>query len=260
MKPLRLALAFALLFATAATVAAPAPARAATATDTEREILALVNQARAAAGLVPLRSDYRLWVLADERADAMASVDVLSHGTDASLERALDQRGVQWYRHGEVIAWTSASPARAAASLHELWFGSAPHRALLLSDRFNYLGIGLAHSTSGRTYGSIVLTESRDRTGARARIATAVVTGDDIRWTWRGSDPKLQTHTAGLRDFAVQQRVDDGAWVTVPTAATATSRVLANRPGGHWYGLRVRARDKAGNVGPWSPERRVWVP
>lgn len=260
MTPLRLALAFALLFATAATVATPAPSRAATATDTEREILALVNQARAAAGLVPLRSDYRLWTIADDRSAGMASVDVLSHGADASLEGALDRRGVQWYRHGEVIAWTSVSSARAAASLHELWFGSAPHRALLLSDRFNYLGIGLARSATGRTYGSIVLTESRDRTGARARITGAAATGDDVRWTWRGSDPKLQTHTAGLRDFAIQQRVDSGAWVTVTTATSATSRTLANRRGGHWYGLRVRARDRAGNVGPWSPERRVWVP
>jgi hypothetical protein len=34
----------------------------------------------------------------------------------------------------------------------------------------------------------------------------------------------LQSHTAGLRDFAVQQRTDNGGWVTVSTGTTSTSR------------------------------------
>jgi hypothetical protein len=131
---------------------------------------------------------------------------------------------------------------------------------LLTSTRFNYLGIGLAVSPSGLTFGSIVLTESSDRTGARATINGAGVSGDDVRWSWRGSDVRLQTHTAGLRDFAVQQRTDNGPWVTVSTGTTSTARTAVNRAHGHWYGLRVRARDRAGNVGPWSAERRVWVP
>jgi hypothetical protein len=105
-----------------------------------------------------------------------------------------------------------------------------------------------------------VLTESKDRTGARATMAKVSVSGDDVRWTWRGTDPALQSHTAGLRDFAVQQRTDRGGWVTVSTATTSTARSAVNRAPGHWYGLRVRARDRAGNVGPWSPELRVWVP
>jgi hypothetical protein len=87
-----------------------------------------------------------------------------------------------------------------------------------------------------------------------------VVDGNDVRWSWRGADPLLQTHTAGLRDFAVQLRADRGAWKTVSAATTSTGRTAPDRPGGHWYGLRVRARDRAGNVGPWSAERRVWVP
>jgi hypothetical protein len=86
------------------------------------------------------------------------------------------------------------------------------------------------------------------------------VSGDDVQWSWSGSDPELESHTAGLRDFAVQQRTDDGGWVTVSTGTTSTSRTAINRDHGHWYGLRVRARDRAGNAGPWTPELRVWVP
>lgn len=254
MKKLPLGLALALL------IVPFAGARAATITSTERQIMASINEARVSVGLVPLRSDYRLWALADERAATMATADVLSHGASGSLEEGLRRGGIQWFGHGEVIAYSSAAGSAAAAHLIQLWASSPPHWALLTSGRFNYLGIGLSVSSSGRTYGSIVLTESKDRTGARATIVSATIRGDDVRWTWRGSDPLLQTHTAGLRDFVVQQRTDRGGWVTVSTGTTSTARSAINRAHGHWYGLRVRARDRAGNIGPWSPERRVWVP
>lgn len=254
MKPLSLGLALSIMITHAPT------ADAATATASERSIMASVNRARAARGLVPLRSDSRLWLLADRRAAAMAEADVLGHGVAGSLPGSLDDQGIQWYRHGEVIAYTSGSASAAATRLFKLWAASPPHWEVLVSGRFNYLGIGLARSSSGLTYGSIVLTESIDRTGARANVVGASVSGNDVRWTWRGSDPPLQTRTAGLRNFTVQQRTDRGSWVTVATGTTRTSRSVANRARGHHYGLRVRARDRAGNVGPWSAERRVWVP
>lgn len=254
MKPLGFGLALLILLAGVPTTSA------ATATNPEREVMASVNRARAARGLVPLRSDYRLWVMADVRASAMASGGVLSHEVAGSLQESLNARGLQWYRYGEVLAYSSGSAATAAAALVRLWASSPPHWALLMSDSFNYLGVGLASSSSGLTYGSIVLTESRDSTGARGTMVRATVSGDDIRWTWRGSDPALQTHTAGLRDFAVQQRTDRGSWVTVAASTTGTTRSAVNRARGHWYGLRVRARDRAGNAGPWSAELRVWVP
>ncbi|MGZ8528381.1 MAG: CAP domain-containing protein [Candidatus Limnocylindrales bacterium] len=251
MRLLPLGLAVCLFAATSVTPAA------ATATTAERQLMTLVNSARAARGLVPLRSDHRLWQLADQRSAAMAGAEVLSHSIAGSLGGGLDGRGIHWYGYGEVIAYTSVG---SAVSLFELWRTSLPHWELLTSRSFNYLGVGMARSASGLTYSAIVLTESRDRTGARATVVKATVSGDDIRWTWRGSDPAMQTHTAGLRDFTVQQRTDRGSWVTVSTATNATARSAANRSGGHWYGLRVRARDRAGNLGPWSAELRVWVP
>ena len=237
-----------------------AAASATTIGDPERQIMAAVNEARAADGLVPLRSDYRLWTLADERASAMASVDVLSHDAGGSLGGGLGGEAIQWYGYGEVIAYSTASSSAAAAHLFELWRNSPSHWALLTSSSFNYLGIGLAVSNSGRTYGSIVLTESKDRTGAKATLTDGFVSGDDVHWSWRGADPALQSHTTGLRDFAVQQRTDNGSWVTVSTGTTSTTRTAINAARGHWYGLRVRARDRAGNVGPWSTELSVWVP
>lgn len=254
MKPLSLGIALLIL------ISVVPVASAATATDAERQIMTSVNRARADRGLVPLRSDYRLWILADERASVMASSEILSHSVAGSLSASLTGRAIQWYGAGEVIAWTSAAPASSPAELFRLWATSPSHWALLTSSSFNYLGVGLAYSSSGLTYGSIVLTEAMDRTGARAYMVDASVSGDDVRWTWRGSDPPMQTHTAGVRDFTVQQRTDEGDWATVTSSTTGTARAVSNLTRGHWYGLRVRACDQAGNVGPWSAELRVWVP
>ena len=125
----------------------------------------------------------------------------------------------------------------------------------------NYLGVGLARrSSNNRTFGAIVLTESRDHSGARAQVTGATRTGDAIAWTWTASDLALQTHTAGLRDMTVQMRRDSGSWKTIYAHTTATSHLSPDKANGHWYGLRVRATDRRGNVGPWSTERRVWVP
>jgi len=81
-----------------------------------------------------------------------------------------------------------------------------------------------------------------------------------VSFTWTGADRLLQTHTAGLKNFDVQLKRDSGSWRTIRTGITATSLTLWNRAGGHWYRLRVRARDERGNVSGWTKQIRVWVP
>ena len=101
---------------------------------------------------------------------------------------------------------------------------------------------GLAYRSSNRrTFGSAVLTESPDHTRPIARINRAVRSGDDLRWTWNGYDPRLQTHTAGLRDFDVQYRVGSGSWVTsrndTTSKSVSTSANRVRRP--DYSGIRV---------------------
>jgi uncharacterized protein YkwD len=232
-----------------------------TSLDPPHRLMAEINQARAAYGLVPLRSDPRLWAIAGERAGRLAASGVLTHDAAGPLTQDLAARAVRWFSYGEVIGYASGTAGTAQRTILEMWAGSSAHWPLLMSARYNYLGVGLAYrASSGVTFASVVLTESPDRTGARAAVTGALVSGNDIRWSWRGADVPLQTHTAGLRDFTLQLRQDRGAWVTIGTAVTVTARSTLNRARGHWYGLRVRARDRAGNVGPWSRERRVWLP
>lgn len=250
-----------LIIALLAMTATPASAATTSATDPGHRLMAEINQAREARGLVPLRSDPRLWSLAGARAGRLASSGVLSHAAAGPLPQDLDARGVRWFGYGEVIGYASGSAGIAQRTVLQLWAASSGHWPLLMSAGYNYLGIGFAYrSDSGVTYISVVLTESPDRTGAQASVAGALASGNDIRWSWRGADVPLQTHTAGLRDYTLQLRQDRGAWVTIATGVTATARSTLNRVRGHWYGLRVRARDRAGNVGPWSRERRVWLP
>jgi hypothetical protein len=75
--------------------------------------------------------------------------------------------------------------------------------------------------------------------------------GRQVTWSWDGADRPLAALTAGLRSFDVQRRVDGGAWVFVRTSTTSqtwSSSVAV----GHRVSVRVRARDRAGNVGSWS--------
>jgi hypothetical protein len=137
---------------------------------------------------------------------------------------------------------------------------SSAHRALILSSRFNYIGVGLAYRSSNRkTFSSAVFAETSDHTKAVGRVSRRSRSGDDIRWTWSGYDPRLQTHTAGLRDFDVRYRVGYGTWRLLRNNTTSTSLYLSNRPSGS-YAIRVRATDRRGNVGAWSSESRIWVP
>jgi uncharacterized protein YkwD len=251
------------LIAALAVTAFAAPASAATSASTaEAMIIGWVNSDRAAAGLAPLRGDSDLAYIAGVRASRMASSNVMSHTIGGVLGSQLAYRDVQWYRYGETIGWSSASfPVDSARAIYRAWMSSSSHRALLMSSRFNYIGLGLARrSSNNRTFASAVMTESIDHTRAVGGVGTSHRAGDDVAWTWYGYDPRLQTHTAGLRDFDVQYRVGYGSWRLLRDNTTSTSLSLRDRVHGRSYAIRVRATDRRGNVGKWSGESRIWVP
>ncbi|MGH2475083.1 MAG: CAP domain-containing protein [Candidatus Limnocylindrales bacterium] len=262
--PRRLAIAMrAMLIAALAATFFAAPTSAATsASSAEAMIVGWVNNARADRGLRPLRTDADLVAISGLRASRMASANVMNHTVGGNLKSQLAWYDVAWYRYGENVAWSSAGwTVDAARAIYRSWMNSSSHRALLLSSRFNYIGVGLAYRSSNRrTFGSAVMTESPDHTRPVARVKSATRSGDDVAWTWNGYDPVLQTHTAGLRDYDVQYRIGSGSWVMLRDNTTSRSLTLANRPGGRSYSIRVRATDRRGNVAAWSSESRIFVP
>lgn len=241
-------------------MADPSPVAAGTAETMESTILGLVNAERTKLGLVPLRLHAALVDLAGDRAASMAKTGVFAH--PSCLSCLFDSRGIQNWGGGEIIAWTGWPwGAEAAKSLFEAWKGSPLHWGILMSSTYNYIGFGVAHrAANGRTYAAGLLTESKDRTAPWSKMNTGSRSGTKVTWTWSGADVGLQTHTAGLKSFDVQYRVGKGAWKTIRTGTTATSLSLGSRAHGHWYALRVRARDNAGNVAAYSHEKRIWVP
>jgi len=245
-------------------VAVPAtPVRAAvTAPQAESMLLGWINEARADRGLVPLVRWSALAAVAGRRADWMATTNTMSHAGAGSITTQLQGEGVTWYGYGETIGYTSGGwTVDAARSLFSGWRSSAPHWDLLMSDSFNYVGVALAYRSEGsRTFGSIVLTDSVDHTGARGWIASKSRVGDDLRWTWSGADRQLQTRTAGLRDFDVQVRIDRGDWRTIRNDTTSTFLTLRDRARGRAYSVRIRATDRRGTVGAWTNASRIWVP
>jgi uncharacterized protein YkwD len=239
-----------------------APVAAGTAETMEAKLLSLINADRVRLGLVPLQLHGALVTLSGDRAATLASKGVLSHDAAGCLSCQLTSRGIQWYGYGEALGGTSYPWGdQAVTSLYSAWKGSSSHWALLMSKAYNYIGIGVAYrSANANTYASIVLTESIDQNRPWSAMVSKWASGTTAGWTWKGADTKLQTHMAGLKNFDVQYRVDSGTWSTIRSGTTATSLSLTGRAHGHWYGLRVRARDNRGLLANWTAELRVWVP
>jgi uncharacterized protein YkwD len=238
------------------------PVSADTASNMEQQILAAMNRDRVAKGLVAYRRDGATALVAGRRAARMASLRVLSHSAAGpNLGYQLTANHIQWYTWGEAIGATSYPwGSKAAANLYSMWKASSPHRALMMSTGFNYVGVGVARASNGSTYATIVFTDSSDHTGAVGRNVSVSASGADVSYAWAGADVRLEKRTAGLRSFDVQYRVDGGTWVRIRDDTTARSLTLAGRARGHWYGFRVQAADQRGNLGSWSGELKVWVP
>jgi uncharacterized protein YkwD len=256
-----LAASFAALIATSVgPLANPPIVAAGTAETMEAKIVSLVNAERAKRGLVPLRLHAGLVDLAGDRAAYMVSINKMVH--ISCLSCTLNGRGIQWWGAAEDIAWTTYPWGdQAALSIFNAWKGSSGHWAILMSSHYNYIGLGVAYrSANHSTFASAVLTESKDRTKPWARMSTVSRSGTTVSWSWTGADTLLQTHTSGLRNLDVQYRVDGGSWATIRSGTTARSLSLTGRAHGHYYGLRVHARDNLGYVSAYSAEMRIWVP
>jgi uncharacterized protein YkwD len=244
----------------------PAPVAASTATTAatmESQILTFINADRAAAGLQALRRDSQLVTWSADRSSWMATHGSLTHTSWGGAPCTLYQnQRIKWYGCGEAIGNTTASFGSTAASfLYALWKNSPDHEALIMSKSYNYVGIGVSYrSSTHTTYASILFLEGPDISKPTAALSGPTLNGRSIHWSWSATDPVLQTHTAGIKDFDVQIRVDGKAWVNLRSNTTVTSETTpGERPGSTWA-LRVRADDRAGNASAWVTSATVVIP
>ncbi len=111
--------------------------------EAEQQLFALVNQERAKAGLAPLTLDERLTRAARKHSQLMIERDSLVHqllGEDPLVMR-LSAEGVRCDHDGENIALNGD-----VDSAHAALMGSPGHRANILSDHFNSVGIGVVRT------------------------------------------------------------------------------------------------------------------
>ena len=233
------------------------PATAAVLAQAELDLVTMTNRERANLGLIAFRLDPDLMAIARDRALVMAANDVLSH-TEPDGRKVWDRlkdSGITWYGGGEIIAWNTWPAEYSPAGAMQSWMASPGHHAIIVSQGYNYLGFGAAISATGRRYYAGLFVKEPDETGASARFGTISKRYVDRRHTrvtirWSGSDPRLQVMTAGLRYYQVQRRRVGGAWhswdVTTATSRSVTWLKAYDRQ------VRVRARDRAGNWGPWK--------
>jgi uncharacterized protein YkwD len=226
----------------------------------ETMLLTWINDARASRGLVPLRLHPGLVRMSDDWAAHMSSTGVLALPSCTSC--MLTDYGVQKYNYGSIASWSTYTWGTVAAdSIWQGWKQHSTQWAKLMSSTLNYIGIGIYYNSSAkRTWSAVFLTESKDVSKPWAKTTGSSRSGTTVYWSWTGADTKLQTHTAGLKNFDVQYRVDSGSWTTIRSGTTAKSLSLTGRAHGHWYGLRIRARDNLGYVSGYTAELRIWVP
>jgi len=123
----------ALILLVLAAMAAPAAAQVAA---PEGRVRSLVNEARVAAGVAPLRHSPALDASARRYARSLLRRGVLAHGTRIAAPR-------RFTLLGENLALVGGRRPRPAVAVR-LWLGSPAHRAVMLHRGMREMGVGRA--------------------------------------------------------------------------------------------------------------------
>ena len=220
------------------------------------DLVKLTNMKRASQGLIALRMDPTLMSIARDRAQVMATNEIMSH-TEPDGTKVWDRMndaGLTWYAGGEIIAWNHYPLEYTVAEAIQAWWTSPGHHAIMVSTGYNYVGFGAAVAADGKLYYAGVFAKLPDETVPWAKFgstSTRTVDSHHKRVTvrWSGADTRLQVLTAGLHYFQVQWRAVGGSWH--PWTSTTGTKKAITLVRGVRYEFRIRARDRVGNWNPW---------
>ena len=116
--------------------------------DTAAQVVNLVNEERAKAGLSPLTADRSVTSAAQRRAREIETNFSHTRPNGSSFSTALSEAGVNYRSSGENIAYGQTS----ASSVMQGWMNSSGHRANILNGNFTKIGVGHYKSASGVDY------------------------------------------------------------------------------------------------------------
>jgi uncharacterized protein YkwD len=129
-------------------------AQPASLTRTESSLLTVMNKARTAHGVQPLRADGRLERAARSHSSKMLRVGVFFHGAFNTRIRSV---GIRAPYVGENLAWSVGRLARARAIVRA-WMASPSHRRNLLDGRYRRVGVGALRGRFEGRRGVVMIT------------------------------------------------------------------------------------------------------
>jgi uncharacterized protein YkwD len=160
-----LALAIVVALTSVVGLATPQPAAAwSTGTfssSSERELVALTNRSRAAAGLRSLRVDSTLTSVARWRSKDMIERDYFSHQIPGygSVFKKLDSKGYCYKVAGENIGWNTYPDDDATAAIHQMFMDSSGHRANILGKAWDAIGVGAYKGSGGKKMWTVLFAD-----------------------------------------------------------------------------------------------------
>jgi uncharacterized protein YkwD len=119
------------------------------------EVIAIVNEQRAASGLAPLASNTRLVAAAETHSADQAGRDRMSHtgSNGSSAGDRITAAGYSWRSWAENVAAGYAT----AADVMNGWMNSPGHRNNILSSNATQIGVAAVASADGTVYWTMVL-------------------------------------------------------------------------------------------------------
>ena len=129
-----------------ATVVSSTGTAAAATTPPRKQLLHAINHARTVRGLHRLFGSHALRSAALRHSEDMMVRDYFAHTspTGSTFSSRIEHSGFvrgYWWRAGETLAWGTGSNGDSRATV-TAWLHSPPHRAILLSSDFHWVGIG----------------------------------------------------------------------------------------------------------------------
>lgn len=125
----------------------------------EQQVVELVNQQRVWAGLAPLKHNWELSRVARYKSQDMIDKNYFDHTspTYGSPFRMIENFGIYFTAAGENIAYGQKTPQE----VMNAWMNSPGHKANILSNVYDQIGVGVAKKANGTFYWTQMFIKSR---------------------------------------------------------------------------------------------------
>ena len=190
--------------------------------------VALANARRASAGLPPVSLVAAVDKITVERANQMASKDVMSHDL-AYVEKRLKELKVCFTTYGEIIAWEKGYPTYDPARTMQQWWDSPGHHAIIVG---GYNGAGGSHtkSASGKIYSAMIFVKLCSSASALAPSTSIQRLAGGDRYATAAAISKARFGGGASTVFIATGASFPDALAGSPAAAKANGPILLTSP------------------------------